>query len=193
MLLSSGPVALKSPALQLPCRPQVSEVRLPWGSAQSPVHTQPWLVSGPDPTPLAGLERTEALCDTSGKPGSGYQDRQEVGGQVVAAGPAPAPWSPPAIQCKEHGPALVAPEQGCVGVEAILLDALAELAVCGVDRLRGHRQDTTRCCQGPARPASCQGSPTAPWTRPPGAPAHSPTRRGGPCGSWPSRSRCAPP
>lgn len=76
---------------------------------------------------------------------------------MVAAGPAPAPWSPPAVQCKEHGPALVAPEQGCVGVEAILLDALAELAVCGVDRLRGAQAGHQAVVSGTCPPSQLPG------------------------------------
>lgn len=60
---------------------------------------------------------------------SGDEHGQEVGGEVLAPRLVPPPRHPLAIERQEHLAALVPPAQRGVGVVAILLDALLELAV----------------------------------------------------------------
>lgn len=54
---------------------------------------------------------------------------EEVCGEVLPACPAPSLWPALAVERQEHGAAAVPPAQRRVGVVAVLLDALRELAV----------------------------------------------------------------
>lgn len=61
--------------------------------------------------------------------GSADEHGEEVGGEVLPARLAPSPRPPFAIEGEEHGAAPVPPAQRGVGVVAVLLNALRELAV----------------------------------------------------------------
>lgn len=62
---------------------------------------------------------------------------EEVCGEVLPACLAPSPWPALAIEREEHGAAAVPPVQRCVGVVAVLLNALRELAVAAELLLAG--------------------------------------------------------
>lgn len=61
--------------------------------------------------------------------GSADEHGEEMRGEVLPARLAPAPRPAPAVEGEEHGAAAVPPVQRRVGVVAVLLDALRELAV----------------------------------------------------------------
>lgn len=100
--------------------------------------------------------------------GSGDQDRQEVGGQMMPVSLASTPWHTASVQRQEHGPAMVAPVERGIRVEAILLDALPEPAVRSVDGLGGEDTETEGSGSTQSRPPVKLGPPTcqAPPTNP---------------------------
>lgn len=61
--------------------------------------------------------------------GSADEHGEEVCGEVLPARRTPSLWPALAIEGQEHGAAAVLPAQRRVGVVAVLLDALQELAV----------------------------------------------------------------